>query len=297
MPERRSRRQLGWRPICATGRGVPSTCVVTTGPHGWTLAREEGGPMGAKQNLELIEELQRAARDLDLERYGQRPAADATLRTADVPAGLAGCSPVARRSWTSSVRRRARAASRSSRSSATTSRCAWWARRPPSALSAAVPAGRGAANFHVRVHRVSHHRRQGGGVDRVHQLARSLRPGRPGRLEHPHQLTRHRPTVLPRGGGGVRPRRSSRPRQLSSEDCRRRRDRRKRPQRRRRASCRGGGTPLHRVPRRWADIVGPVHPGIRGGATTPTRSGPLDKELPWPLIASSALTRISFVCT
>jgi hypothetical protein len=25
-------------------------------------------------------------------------------------------------------------------------------------------------------------------------------------LEHPHQLTRHRPTVSPRGGGGVRPR-------------------------------------------------------------------------------------------
>ena len=41
--------------------------------------------MGAKENLELIEELQRALRDLDLERYGQLLADDATLRTAGVP--------------------------------------------------------------------------------------------------------------------------------------------------------------------------------------------------------------------
>jgi hypothetical protein len=29
---------------------------------------------------------------------------------------------------------------------------------------------------------------------------------------------------------------------------------------------------------------------------TPTRSGPLDKELPWPLVALSVVARISFVC-
>ena len=44
--------------------------------------------MGTKENLhlELIEELPRALRDLDFERYGQLLAADATLRTAGVPA-------------------------------------------------------------------------------------------------------------------------------------------------------------------------------------------------------------------
>ena len=46
--------------------------------------------MGAKENLELIEELQRALRDLDFERYRQLLADDATLRTAGVPAGLGG---------------------------------------------------------------------------------------------------------------------------------------------------------------------------------------------------------------
>jgi ketosteroid isomerase-like protein len=46
--------------------------------------------MGAKENLELIEELQRAVRDLDFERYGQLLADDATFRTAGVPAGLGG---------------------------------------------------------------------------------------------------------------------------------------------------------------------------------------------------------------
>ena len=46
--------------------------------------------MGAKENLELIEELQRAVRDLDFERYGQLLADDATLRTGGVPAGLGG---------------------------------------------------------------------------------------------------------------------------------------------------------------------------------------------------------------
>jgi ketosteroid isomerase-like protein len=46
--------------------------------------------MGTKQNLELIEELQQAARDQDFERYGQLIADDATFRVAGVPAGLGG---------------------------------------------------------------------------------------------------------------------------------------------------------------------------------------------------------------
>ena len=46
--------------------------------------------MGAKQNLELIEELQLAARDQNFDRYGQLLADDATFRAAGVPAGLGG---------------------------------------------------------------------------------------------------------------------------------------------------------------------------------------------------------------
>jgi ketosteroid isomerase-like protein len=46
--------------------------------------------MGVKENLELIEELQLAARDRDFDRYGQLLAADAVFRAAGVPAGLGG---------------------------------------------------------------------------------------------------------------------------------------------------------------------------------------------------------------
>jgi ketosteroid isomerase-like protein len=46
--------------------------------------------MGTKENLELIEELQQAARDLDFDRYGQLIADDATFRAAGVPAALGG---------------------------------------------------------------------------------------------------------------------------------------------------------------------------------------------------------------
>ena len=46
--------------------------------------------MGVEENLELIEELQQAARDRDLDRYGQLLADDATFRAAGVPAGLGG---------------------------------------------------------------------------------------------------------------------------------------------------------------------------------------------------------------
>jgi ketosteroid isomerase-like protein len=46
--------------------------------------------MGTKQNLELIEELQQAARDQDFDRYGQLIADDAMSRVAGVPAGLGG---------------------------------------------------------------------------------------------------------------------------------------------------------------------------------------------------------------
>jgi ketosteroid isomerase-like protein len=46
--------------------------------------------MGVKENLELIEELQLAARDRDFDRYGELLAADATFRSAGVPAGLGG---------------------------------------------------------------------------------------------------------------------------------------------------------------------------------------------------------------
>jgi ketosteroid isomerase-like protein len=46
--------------------------------------------MGAKENLELIEQMQQAARDQDFDRYGQLLADDATFRAAGVPAGLGG---------------------------------------------------------------------------------------------------------------------------------------------------------------------------------------------------------------
>ena len=46
--------------------------------------------MGATENVESIEELQQAARDLDFDRYGQLIAEDATFRTAGVPAALGG---------------------------------------------------------------------------------------------------------------------------------------------------------------------------------------------------------------
>ena len=46
--------------------------------------------MGVKENLELIEQLQQAARDLDFDRYGQLIAEDATFRAAGVPAALGG---------------------------------------------------------------------------------------------------------------------------------------------------------------------------------------------------------------
>ena len=46
--------------------------------------------MGAKENVQLIEELQQAARELDFDRYGQLIADDATFRAAGVPAALGG---------------------------------------------------------------------------------------------------------------------------------------------------------------------------------------------------------------
>jgi hypothetical protein len=46
--------------------------------------------MGVKENLELIEELQSAARDWDFDPYGQLLGADATFRASGVPGGLGG---------------------------------------------------------------------------------------------------------------------------------------------------------------------------------------------------------------
>ena len=46
--------------------------------------------MGATENLELVEELQQAARELDFARYGELIAEDATFRAAGVPAALGG---------------------------------------------------------------------------------------------------------------------------------------------------------------------------------------------------------------
>jgi ketosteroid isomerase-like protein len=46
--------------------------------------------MGATENLKVIEELQRAVREQDFDRYGELLAVDATFRTAGVPAVLGG---------------------------------------------------------------------------------------------------------------------------------------------------------------------------------------------------------------
>jgi ketosteroid isomerase-like protein len=46
--------------------------------------------MGAKQNLELIEEAQRALRSQDYDRYSELLAEDAVSRMAGVPAGMGG---------------------------------------------------------------------------------------------------------------------------------------------------------------------------------------------------------------
>ena len=46
--------------------------------------------MGAKENLELIEQVQQANRDRDYDRYGALLADDAVLRMAGVPAGMGG---------------------------------------------------------------------------------------------------------------------------------------------------------------------------------------------------------------
>ena len=46
--------------------------------------------MGAKQSLELIEELLQVAKAQDFDRYGQLLTDDATFRAAGVPAGLGG---------------------------------------------------------------------------------------------------------------------------------------------------------------------------------------------------------------
>jgi ketosteroid isomerase-like protein len=46
--------------------------------------------MEARANLELIEELQRASRERDFDRYGELLADDVTFRAAGVPASLGG---------------------------------------------------------------------------------------------------------------------------------------------------------------------------------------------------------------
>ena len=46
--------------------------------------------MGANASLEVIEQMQQAARDQDFDRYGRLLADDATFRAAGVPAGLGG---------------------------------------------------------------------------------------------------------------------------------------------------------------------------------------------------------------
>jgi ketosteroid isomerase-like protein len=46
--------------------------------------------MGANESLEVIEQMQQAARDQDFDRYGRLLADDATFRAAGVPAGLGG---------------------------------------------------------------------------------------------------------------------------------------------------------------------------------------------------------------
>ena len=64
--------------------------LLTPPAVGWILAGGKGGVMGARENLELIEELQQAARDLDFDRYGQLIAEDAVFRAAGVPDALGG---------------------------------------------------------------------------------------------------------------------------------------------------------------------------------------------------------------
>lgn len=46
--------------------------------------------MGAKQNLELVEDLQQAARDRAFDHYGELLAEDAVFRMAGVPASMGG---------------------------------------------------------------------------------------------------------------------------------------------------------------------------------------------------------------
>jgi ketosteroid isomerase-like protein len=46
--------------------------------------------MGAKENLNLIEQLQQAVRDRDFDRYGELLSEDAVFRVAGVPAGMGG---------------------------------------------------------------------------------------------------------------------------------------------------------------------------------------------------------------
>lgn len=46
--------------------------------------------MGAKENLELVEELRQAARDQDFDRYGSFLAEDAVFRMAGVPGSMGG---------------------------------------------------------------------------------------------------------------------------------------------------------------------------------------------------------------
>ena len=61
---------------------------------GWWSAvdvrMEKVRPMRAKENLELIEELQQAARDRDFDRYGALLTDDAAFRMAGVPASMGG---------------------------------------------------------------------------------------------------------------------------------------------------------------------------------------------------------------
>jgi ketosteroid isomerase-like protein len=46
--------------------------------------------MGQNENLKLIEQLQKAARDRDFDRYGELLSEDAVFRVAGVPAGMGG---------------------------------------------------------------------------------------------------------------------------------------------------------------------------------------------------------------
>jgi len=46
--------------------------------------------MGAKENLDVVEQLQQAVRDRDFDRFGELVAEDAVWRMAGVPAGMGG---------------------------------------------------------------------------------------------------------------------------------------------------------------------------------------------------------------